>query len=194
MIEIVGDFDAGRDVLEDAQRQAVIEVVAAHSRRLSDSAPSDDLVPQRARITKDLPWHRRRQERSARTRYNPRWTRLAGSAAPAVRRAKGEKAEAAALAPKTGQALPASARAFLLRDSVAAHVGEPAPKLSVVGRAGERIRCSRDRRSRRRALVRASMHETRRSRYRPRAQPTPRWDLPASARRQPHQGASVAGR
>ena len=29
MIEMVGDFDAGRDVLENAQRQAVIEVVAA---------------------------------------------------------------------------------------------------------------------------------------------------------------------
>jgi hypothetical protein len=159
MIEMVGDFDAGHDVLANAQRQAVIEVVAAildvcqlsttdvffHSELgASKSCPGTGLVK------KDL----LQEIQSARAP-------AVGALPRGAKGKKGRKARAGrAAATDQARAVLPFPRAFLLRDSVAAHVGEPAENYQSWG-VQETELAAREIDERASALVRASMHETR---------------------------------
>jgi hypothetical protein len=156
MIEMVGDFDAGRDVLEGAQRQAVVDVVAAildacglttdhvfFHRELG----SPKTCPGTGLVKDDL-----LQEIQA--------ARGAVAAAPSRARGKGRKAAGRAeKADRARSSLP-FAREFLLRDSVAADVGEPAPNYQSWG-VQENDLAAREIEETARSLVRVSMRETR---------------------------------
>ena len=156
MIEIVGDFDAGRDVLDGAQRQAVVDVVAALLATCGlgtkdiwfhNELGSPKTCPGTGVVKKDL--------------LEQIQTALdAAAAAPSdTARARGKKSEAARAGAERGPALP-FARDFILRDSVALPVDAPAPNYQSWG-IQEHDFAAREIEQQARSLVRASMAGTR---------------------------------
>ena len=155
MIEMVGDFDAGHDVLAGAQRQAVVGVVAAildaFGLKTSDIYFHNELgspktCPGTGVVKKDL--------------LDEIQTALDAMAAtprgakPAVKKAAAVKPAGAARA-----SLP-FAREFLLQESVAAYAGAPAPNYQSWG-VQEHDLAAREIEQGARSLVRASMGDTR---------------------------------
>ena len=158
MIEIVGDFDAGRDVLEGAQRRTAIDVVAAILKayglgsdavRFHNELGSSKTCPGTGVVKKDLTDEiQSALDRSAPAQ--PRGSRQEGKRAGAVKTPGGDSPRAA---------LP-FARDFLLRDSVAAPAGAPALNYQSWG-VQEHDLAGREIEEKARSLVRASIVETR---------------------------------
>jgi hypothetical protein len=154
MIEIVGDFDAGRDVLEGSQRRAVVEVVAAILKtyglgtdaiRFHNELGSPKTCPGTGVLKKDLT-DEIQAALDAAASTQPRGGRQEGKRAGAAKTVRGDGARAA---------LP-FARDFLLRDSVAAPAGAPAPNYQSWG-VQEHDLAGREVEEKARSLVRASM-------------------------------------
>ena len=152
MIEIVGDFDTGHDVLDGAQRLAVIDVVAAILGiwRLSpadiffhNELGSSKTCPGTSVIKKEL--SREIQIALDATRATTRGDKKKGK--------KGSPAKQASA--KTTVALP-FAREFLLRSGVVAEAGAPAPNHQSWG-VQEHDLSAREIEQNARSRVRASM-------------------------------------
>jgi hypothetical protein len=157
MIEIVGDFDSGRDVLDSAQRQAVIDVVAAmlSTCRLQTG---DVLFHNELGSAKTCP--------GTGVVKNDLLTDIqealdAKAAVPLdASTAKGRKAAGARVARAAHRAALPFSRDFLLRDSVAAESVTPAPRYEAWG-VQENDLAAREVEQKARSLVRASMAATR---------------------------------
>src|SRR5688572_31274868 len=158
MIEIVGDFDTGRDVLDGAQRRAVIDVVVAILKtygigidaiRFHNELGSPKSCPGTGVAKKDL--------------TDEIQAALDAAAAVPTRSARQEGKKAAAAKTGRGDAARAAlpfARDFLLRDSVAGPAGVPAPNYQSWG-VQEHDLAGREIEEKARSLVRASIVETR---------------------------------